>query len=224
MSENSKNGVETKKRVLVVDDHPVMRSGLRLLISATTDLEVCQECANAAEAVELANRAAPDVMVLDLGLPDRSGLDALKDILAVRADLRVLIVSVYDELFYAERTLRAGAKGYVMKDAGPDEILDAIRLILNGGISVSGRVTSWVLGGRRHPEQQLSLEKLSDREFEVFRLLGEGSNTRSIAERMKLSPKTVDTHRMNIKAKLGVSDGAQLVLKALRWSEAQRML
>lgn len=224
MAEISGKSRESKKRVLLVDDHPLMRNGLRVMIDETGDLEVCQEGGNAAEAVGLVEKSKPDVIVLDLGLPDRNGLEALKDILAIRPDLPALIVSMYDELVYAERTLRAGAKGYLMKECGPEKILDAIRLVLKGGICVSDQVSAQLLGnlGRRAtPGRELSLDKLSDREFEVFRMLGEGHNTRTIAERLKLSPKTVDAHKANIKTKLAMQDGAQLMRQAVRWAESQ---
>jgi DNA-binding NarL/FixJ family response regulator len=224
MAESNNINNTARKRILLVDDHPVMRTGMRLLFANTPDFEVCNEVGNAAEAVGLVTRAKPDIVVLDLGLPDRNGLEVLKDIQALDPNLPVLIVSMYDEMIYAERTLRAGARGYIMKEAGGDKLLEAVRTVLTGKVWVSERVSSELLGnlGRRpNPGRELMLDRLSDREFEIFRLLGEGHSTRSIAERLSLSPKTVDAHRANIKTKLNMKDGATLVRQAVRWNESQ---
>ena len=213
-------------RVLLVDDHPLMRTGLTLLLNATADLEVCAEAGNAAEAIGLITKLSPDIVVLDLGLPDRNGLEVLKDFQALNPNLPVLVVSMHDEMLYAERTLRAGARGYVMKEAGGEKLLLAIRAVSEGRVFVSERVSSELLGnlGRKtsvNPNRDLMLDRLSDREFEIFRLLGEGHSTRTIAERLRLSPKTVDAHRANIKSKLALKDGAALVRQSVRWNELQ---
>ena len=215
-----------KRRILLVDDHPLMRSGLGLLLNSTPDLEVCAEAGCAAEAVGMLTKVNPDIVMLDLGLPDRNGLDVLKDIQALNPDLPVLVVSMHDEMLYAERTLRAGARGYVMKEAGGEKLLEAVRSVGEGRVFVSDKVSSELLGnlGRRtsaNPSRDLMLDRLSDREFEIFRLLGEGHSTRVIAERLRLSPKTVDAHRANIKSKLNLKDGAALVRQAVRWNELQ---
>lgn len=209
---------QQKKQVIVVDDHPMIRAGLRLVINDTPDLETSREAGNAAEALECVKTGAADLLVLDLDLPDRSGLDALKDLLVIQPDLPVLVVSVFDELVYAERALRGGARGYVMKDAGPDQILEAVRVVLTGGVFVSTRLKSWILTGRRHSQGQLALETLSDREFEVFRLLADCHSSRSIAKRLQLSPKTVDAHKGTIKSKLGLKNGSELAFQAQRWA------
>lgn len=211
-------------RILVIDDHPLLRTGIRELLRTTSDLEVCGEVGKASEAIGILDQLKPDLAILDLGLPDRSGLEVLKDFQAVAPNLPVLVVSTFDEMLYAERTLRAGARGYVMKEAGGEKFLVAIRAALEGRIWVSDRVSAELLGnlGRKvTPGRELLLDRLSDREFEIFRLLGEGSNTREIAERLSLSPKTVDAHRANIKTKLGMKDGAALVRQAVRWIESQ---
>jgi DNA-binding NarL/FixJ family response regulator len=216
----------THYRVLIIDDHPLMRAGIKEFLRAAPELEVCAEVGNAAEAVGILAKVNPDIVVLDLGLPDRNGLEVLKDFQTISPLTPVLVVSMYDEMIYAERTLRAGARGYIMKDAFGDKLLDAVRSIIGGKVWVSERVSSELLGnlGRRHnPGRELLLDRLSDREFEIFRLLGEGHSTRSIAERLRLSPKTVDAHRANIKTKLALKDGAALVRQAVRWHEAQTM-
>ena len=215
-----------KQRILLVDDHPLMRSGLSLLLNSTPDLEVCAEAGSAAEAVGLLTKINPDIVVLDLGLPDRNGLEVLKDFQAMNPNLPVLVVSMHDEMLYAERTLRAGARGYVMKEAGGEKLLEAVRAVSEGRVFVSAKVSSELLGnlGRRtaaNPNRDLMLDRLSDREFEIFRMLGEGHSTRTIAERLRLSPKTVDAHRANIKSKLSLKDGAALVRQAVRWNELQ---
>jgi DNA-binding NarL/FixJ family response regulator len=219
------NPAERKRlRVLLIDDHPLMRSGIKELLKTTPDLDVCGEVGKASEALGLLEKLKPDLVLLDLGLPDRSGLEVLKDFQAISPTLPVLVVSMYDEMLYAERTLRAGARGYVMKEAGGEKLLAAIRAALEGRVWVSDQVSSELLGnlGRRNnPGRELQLDRLSDREFEIFRMLGEGLSTRDIAERLNLSPKTVDAHRANIKTKLGMKDGAALVRQAVRWTEAQ---
>ena len=215
-----------KLRVLLVDDHPLMLAGLTMLINATSDLVVCADAGNASDAIVMVTAQSPDIVVLDLGLPDRNGLEILKDFQALNADLPVLVVSMHDEMLYAERTLRAGARGYVMKDVCGEKLLSAMRSVAEGRVFVSDRVASELLGnlGRRtpsNPNRDLMLDRLSDREFGIFRLLGEGNSTRSIAERLKLSPKTVDAHRANIKTKLALKNGAALVRQSVRWNELQ---
>ena len=217
---------KAKQRILLVDDHPLMRSGLSLLLNSTPDLEVVAEAGSAAEAVGVLTKINPDIVVLDLGLPDRNGLEVLKDFQAMNPNLPVLVVSMHDEMLYAERTLRAGARGYVMKEAGGEKLLEAVRAVGEGRVFVSAKVSSELLGnlGRRtaaNPNRDLMLDRLSDREFEIFRMLGEGHSTRTIAERLRLSPKTVDAHRANIKSKLSLKDGAALVRQAVRWNELQ---
>lgn len=215
-----------KLRVLLVDDHPLMLAGLTMLINATSDLVVCADAGNASDAIVMVTAQSPDIVVLDLGLPDRNGLEILRDFQALNADLPVLVVSMHDEMLYAERTLRAGARGYVMKDVCGEKLLSAMRSVAEGRVFVSDRVASELLGnlGRRspsNPNRDLMLDRLSDREFGIFRLLGEGHSTRSIAERLNLSPKTVDAHRANIKTKLALKNGAALVRQSVRWNELQ---
>ncbi|HVU38826.1 MAG TPA: response regulator transcription factor [Opitutales bacterium] len=213
-----------KKRILLVDDHPMLRAGLAALINKQPDLEVCAEAEDAAKALQATLHAVPDLVVTDLTMPGRGGLEFIKDVHAQHSDLPVLVVSMHDETLYAERALRAGARGYLMKEAGGEKLLAAIRHVLSGQVYVSERLSAQLLDSMtsRHPRGSSSpIEKLSDREFQVFQLIGQGRNTREIAQQLHLSPKTVDVHRANIKDKLGLLDATALVRHAVRWVETQ---
>jgi DNA-binding NarL/FixJ family response regulator len=210
--------------VLIVDDHPMMRLGLAQLISGEPDLCVCGEAATAAQALERIAKDKPSLVLLDLSLPDKNGLDAIKDIHALCPGLPVLVLSMHDEAVFAERVLRAGARGYIMKVEAGKRILEALRRVLAGQIWVSDRMSAQILEtfSGRHPEASRSpIERLSDREFEVLELIGQGHTTREIAERLHLSTKTIETHRLNIKEKIGVRTGAELVRYAVCWVEAR---
>jgi len=213
-----------RRRVLVVDDHPFMRAGLALLINQQADLEVCGEAGNPAEAGEAIARLRPDVVLSDITMPGRSGLEFIKDLHAAHPHLPVLVVSMHDEAIYAERVIRAGGRGYIMKEAGGENLLAALRQVLRGEIYVSPRIASRLvenLSARRPRGSSSPIEALTDREFEIYRLIGEGRATRDIAAQLNLSPKTVDVHRANLKAKLGVEDMTALVRHAVRWIENQ---
>lgn len=215
-----------KKRVLVVDDHPFMRSGLAQLIDKQPDLQVCGEAGNPAEAQKELARTKPDLVLTDMTMPGRSGLEFIKDMVAADPNLAILVISMHDEVIYAERALRAGARGYMMKEAGGENLLTAIRQILRGEIYVSPRMSARILAnvsGRKPRGSESPIEKLSDREFEVFRLIGQGKNTRDIAEQLHLSPKTVDVHRSHIRDKLQLTDATALVRHAVRWVETQNL-
>lgn len=184
------------------------------------DLIVCGEAENAAQAMAAIERLQPDLVLMDMGLPDKSGLDLLKDVRVIHPDLPVLIISMHDETLYAERVLRAGGRGYIMKQAGPDKIIEAIRKALNGGIYVSERTSALILDnitGIRAKDTGASVGKLTDREFEVLRLIGHGREPHDIARQLHLSIKTVDTHRGHIKEKLGLKNGTELIHYAVRW-------
>jgi DNA-binding NarL/FixJ family response regulator len=214
----------TRRRLLLVDDHPMMRAGLAQLINKQADLEVGGEAGNPAEALQEIGRVRPDLVVTDITMPGRGGVEFIKDALAVHAGLPILVVSMHDELIYAERALRAGARGYVMKEAGAEKLLQAIRKVLTGEVYVSERTSANLLDsltGRRPRGSNSPIEKLSDREFEVFQLIGQGKSTRDVAQELHLSPKTVDVHRGRIKEKLGVKDATSLVRHAVRWVETQ---
>lgn len=194
------------------------------LISKQPDLEVCGEAGNAAEALNEAAKCHPDLLVTDITMPGRSGVEFIKDVLALHAGMPILVVSMHDELIYAERVLRAGARGYIMKEAGGEKLLAAMRHVLSGQSYVSERMSSRLLDsltGRRPRGSHSPIEKLSDREFEIFQLVGQGKSTREIAKQLNLSPKTVDVHRGHIKEKLELKDATSLVRHAVRWVETQ---
>ncbi|HRI12766.1 MAG TPA: response regulator transcription factor [Verrucomicrobiota bacterium] len=214
----------TKRRIVLVDDHPMTREGLAANIDRQYDLEVCGEAGNPAEAISLLARSKPDLVVTDMTMPGRSGIEFIKDLHAMRPELPILVLSMHDEMLYAERALRAGARGYLMKDAGSAKVLEVIRLVLNGQSYVSPAMSARLLDavtGRRPRGSNSPIEKLSDREFEVFRLLGSGQSTKEVAKALHLSPKTVDVHRSRIKEKLGLRDATSLLHHAVRWVETQ---
>lgn len=218
-----KKNTGTKTRILIVDDHPMMRQGLAQLINSEPDLEVCSEANNAAQALQLAGTSKADLIIVDISLPDKNGLELIKDIRALFPDVLILVVSMHDESLYAERVLRAGARGYIMKQEGGKKLMEAIRQILAGKICVSEKMSANILevfSGHHTREGSSPMERLTDREFEVFQLVGEGKGTREIAVHLHLSVKTVEVHRANIKEKLHLKNATELVRYALRWSES----
>jgi DNA-binding NarL/FixJ family response regulator len=213
-----------RKRILLVDDHPFMRAGLAGLIERQPDLVVCGEAGNPAEAFRELARVQPDLVLTDLTMPGRSGLEFIKDLRAAQPTLAILVVSMHDEVVQAERALRAGARGYIMKEAGGENLLAAIRQVLRGEVYVSPRMSARILetlSGARPRGSSSPIEKLTDREFEIFQLIGQGLSTRDIAGRLHLSTKTVDVHRSHIKEKLGLHDVTSLIRHAVRWVETQ---
>jgi DNA-binding NarL/FixJ family response regulator len=219
-----KKRAKAKKQVLIVDDHPMMRQGLAQLIDHEPDLMACGEADSAAQALERINADKPDLVLADISLPDRSGLELIKDIQALHAGLPMLVVSMHDESLYAERVLRAGGRGYIMKQQGGKMLMRAIRQVLSGQIYVSEKMAAKILeifSGHRAEVAHSPVERLSDREFEVFQFIGQGKGTRQIAERLYLSVKTVEVHRANIKHKLELKRGTDLVRYAIRWTEVQ---
>jgi DNA-binding NarL/FixJ family response regulator len=211
-----------RKKLLLVDDHPMTRAGMAQLINLQSDLEVCGEAGNPAEALDKIATCFADLLVTDLTMPGRSGVEFIKDIVALHPSLPILVVSMHDELIYGERALRAGARGYIMKEAGGENLLAAIRHVLGGQVYVSPRMSAVILenvSGRKPRGSHSPIEKLSDREFQVFQLIGQGLTTKTIAKELGLSPKTVDVHREHIKQKLQISDAASLIRHAVRWVE-----
>ena len=218
--------VPSRKNILIVDDHPFMRAGLAQLINRQPDMVVCGEAGDPAAAMAELARAKVDLVVTDLTMPGRSGLNFIKDVHAANATLAILVVSMHDEVIYAERALRAGARGYIMKEAGGENLLAALRQVLSGQIYVSAKMSARILenlSSRRPRGSSSPIEKLTDREFEVFQLIGEGKSTREIAKQLHLSSKTVDVHRGHIKEKLGLGDVTALVRHAVRWVETQNL-
>ena len=209
-----------RKTVLVVDDHPLMRQGLALLINQQQDMQVCGEAEEAQAAMQAIAQQRPDIMILDISLNGPDGLELLKSIRAVAPDLPVLILSMHDEAIYAERALRARANGYIMKQEATEKVLVAVRRILNGEIYLSDRMSNKMLQqyiGGGPPMIQSRIASLSDRELEVFRLIGEGRATREIAEELHLSVKTVETYQAHIKEKLALRTGRELIQHAIQW-------
>jgi len=215
-----------RKRILLVDDHPFMRAGLAGLIERQPDLMVCGEAGNPIEAFHALEKAKPDLILTDLTMPGRSGLEFIKDLRAAEPTLAILVISMHDEVVQAERALRAGARGYIMKEAGGENLLAAIRQVLRGEVYVSPRMAARILEGISGAKPRGSsspIEKLTDREFEVFQLIGQGKSTREIAAQLHLSTKTIDVHRSHIKEKLELQDATALIRHAVRWVETQKV-
>ncbi len=213
-------GHSAKKTVFVVDDHPLLRQGLALLINQQQDLEVCGEAEEAQSAMQAISKKKPDILIVDISLNGPDGLDLLKTIRASYPDLPVLILSMHDEAIYAERALRARANGYIMKQEATEKVLVAVRRILNGEVYLSDRMANKLLQqyiGGSSAAIQSRISALSDRELEVFCLIGEGRGTREIAEELHLSIKTVETYQAHIKEKLSLHSGRELIQHAIQW-------
>lgn len=225
MSTARKKKICTKTRILVVDDHPMMRQGLAALINNEPDLVICCEAENAAEAMEAIAEKKPDMVLADITLPDKSGLELIKDIQALHPGMRVLVISMHDESLYAERVLRAGGRGYIMKQEGGKRLMEGIRQVLAGQIYVSEKMSRRILeifsGQNVGSSGSSPVEKLTDREFEVFEHIGAGKSTRDIAEKLHLSVKTVEVHRLHIKDKLALRTAPELIRYAVRWVESR---
>ncbi|MFN3597654.1 MAG: response regulator [Rubricoccaceae bacterium] len=211
-------------RIFLVDDHPLMRKGLALTLEAEPDLEVVGQAADAEEALETFEAARPDLVLVDVSLPGMNGIELVKHLIARAPDLRALVVSRHDEALYAERAIRAGARGYVSKLEADEQIVQAVRTVLRGGVYLSDEFKDRLLfgsafGGR--DVTQSPLDALSDRELEVFEMTGRGLPTREIAERLHLSVKTVESYRARIKTKLGLESGTELLQHAVRWVEGE---
>ena len=205
-------------QILIVDDHSVVRHGIALLLARQPDLAVAGEAATYDEGLAMAESLKPDVALVDITLKDRNGLDLIKEITARAPATRCLVLSMHDEVDYADRALRAGARGYIMKEEADEIIVDAIRQVLSGEIYLRPRASARVL--RAHAgDTGTGVDSLTDRERDIFRSLGQGLTTKKIAEQFELSARTVEVHRANIKKKLGCEDAAQLLREAVRWVE-----
>jgi len=217
-------------RVAIVEDHTLMREGLAQLVNSQPDMNVIVEAGDAASGLSGILQAQPDLALVDITLPGRNGLELVKDVVAQMPKLPILVVSMHDETLYAERALKAGAKGYLMKDSDKATIVSALRRILSGGFYVSdkmaGEIFSSFAGKNATKGGEATggaVSKLSDREFEVFEHLGAGLSTNEIAERLGISPKTVEVHRARIREKLDLPNGAALVRFAVRWVETRNL-
>jgi len=223
----SPSTAEMRSRVLIVDDHPMMRYGIVRLIEQEPDLVVCGEAENASRALAAVRALKPQVILADLTMPGGEGLEFIKDVRSLHPEIAVLVVSMHDEALYAERALRAGAQGYIMKNEGGEKLVEAIRQVLQGKTYVSENMSGKVLeifSGRRRRTDDTTIGKLTDREFEVFRLLGQGLTTREIGQQLRLGTKTVETHRLHIREKLGLKSGPALIKYAVRWAGTQELI
>jgi DNA-binding NarL/FixJ family response regulator len=222
----NQSGVATKKsRVFVVDDHPIVRQGLTVLINREADLTVCGEAEDAQSAIQFMTTARPDILVVDISLNGPDGLDLLKEVRMRYPDLPVLILSMHEESIYAERALRAGAQGYIMKQEATEKVLLALRRILSHEIYVSERIANRMLQryiGSPSTGRPSSIADLTDRELQVFRLIGEGHSTRQIAEELHISVKTVESYQAHIKEKLSLRSARELVQHAIQWSISEK--
>ncbi|MBX7148346.1 response regulator transcription factor [bacterium] len=215
-------GVSTRKKVMVVDDHPIIRHGIIQLINQENDLTVCGQGGDIRSALEAIRHHYPDVVLVDISLKGGSGLDLIKEMREQFPGLPSLVVSMHDESVYAERALRAGAKGYIMKQEATDSMINAIRMVLKGDVYLSGRLKEKLIDKMidgREFDGPNPVEKLSDRELEIFRMIGQGMGTRSIADHLRLSVKTVEAHRAHIKDKLNLKSANELVHQAILWVE-----
>ncbi len=216
-----------KAGILIIDDHAVVREGLANLINRQADLTVCGEADDVPTALAAIERLHPDLAIVDITLQGRSGLDLLKSLAkGGEAPLPVLILSMHDEAVYAERALKAGAKGYIMKEEAREKLLMAIRKVLSGEVYVSERVTGRILRQVSNAKAETigtPLDRLADRELEVFRLIGQGRGTRQIAEQLNLSIKTIETYRARIMEKLDLRHATELMRRAVSWVDTGRM-
>jgi DNA-binding NarL/FixJ family response regulator len=213
-------------RIFLVDDHAVFRKGMNSVIDTEKDLEVCGSVGSAKEALELIPQVNPGLVISDLSLPDRSGIELIKELRQHWPKLPVLIVSLHDELFYAERVLRAGGRGYLMKEKS-EQLLEAIRTVLAGQVYVAPSVLNHFIDSRpeggSNGRYSFPLARLSARELEVFALIGKGSDTGEIASQLQVSERTVDAHRTHIRTKLGLGDSNALLRYAVRWVQAGKL-
>lgn len=215
--------MDRQTNILIVDDHPLVRESLTTLIQQHPGLAVCGEASSQSEALSAIAETHPDLAIIDISLGRGSGLDLIKDIKDRHPDLKMLVLSMHDEAVYAERAVRAGAHGYVMKKESTRKVIDAIRHVMSGELFLNPEILSslakkFVSG--RPPTGALTVDELSDRELEVFRLLGQGYETREIAQVLEVSIKTVQTYCARIKEKLRIRNGTELLREAVQWSES----
>ncbi|WP_422322061.1 response regulator transcription factor [Prosthecobacter sp.] len=216
---------ELKRRVLIVDDHPIFRDGITQLINHQPDMLVCGGVCSAAQAMSSVEELKPDMLIVDISINGTNGIELIKSIRAQYPALPALMLSSHDENLYAERALRAGARGYIMKAEAPEKVIEAIRRVLSGSLylseAIGGRLLDTFLNGRTSNGSGSAVDQLSDRELEIFHALGEGRSTREIALTLFLSVKTVETHRSHIKEKLKVQTAPELIRAAVEWVNSQ---
>ncbi len=209
--------------ILIVDDHPLVREGLKGLIAEEPDLSVCGETGSMREAQELVRELQPDIVIVDLSLEDGNGLELIRRLKSHYPQLKMLVCSMHDESLFAERTINTGAQGYINKHEVAGHVVDALRKVLSGKIYLSPEVVDRIITGfaRNQPVTGSSIEDLSNRELEVFWLIGQGYTTAEIAKQLNLSVKTIETHREKIKRKLGLTSAGQLMRQAVQWDLEQ---
>jgi DNA-binding NarL/FixJ family response regulator len=224
MTPKPKAAARERKKIFIVDDHPMMREGLAQLIGHEKDLVVCGEADDAMAALEQIEKLKPDLALVDITLRSANGLELIKDLRIRAPATSVLVISMHDESLYAERVLRAGGRGYVMKQEGGKKLMEAIRHVLDGKTYVSEKIAARIFDSfsGRASEGSSPVERLTDREFEVFQLIGAGLSTKEIADKLHVSAKTVEVHRVNIKQKLNVGTAPELIRFAVRWMESQK--
>ncbi len=213
-----------RTRILLVDDHPITRQGLKALIGLHARFEICGEADGAPQAIDVFAQTKPDVVIADITLRTTNGIELIKNLKAMAPGLIVLVVSMHDENLYAERALRAGAQGYLMKHEASEQIITALERMIRGELYLSERIKEKILhrfAQSRGRSVGSPIDTLSDREMEVFQLIGGGNSTRQIADRLCLSTKTIDSYREHLKLKLGLASGAELVRHAIQWSQNQ---
>ena len=216
-----------KRKVLVVDAHPIIRAGLVHVIANEPDLLVCDEADDGSLAMKKIDARKPDVIILDVFLNGCDGIEFIKSLKAKSADLPILVFSIHEESLYAPRVLRAGARGYLMKQEPTEKVLIGLRRVLAGGVFLSENMSNRMLEefvGDAKSNHKLWVDRLSDRELEVFRFIGQGQGTRRIAEKLHLSIKTIECYREHIKEKMMFRDASELVHHAIRWVEKERAL
>ena len=205
-------------RILIVDDHPLVRTGFAQLIGDCADLEVCGEAGDMSEALRQIDATSPDLAIIDLSLAGGSGLDLIERVRSRNKDILMLVASMHDETLYAERVLAAGARGYINKQEAQDSIIRAIRQVLSGKVYLSQQMTDRLLSGMVDSNgEKRDIDSLSNRELQVFELIGEGVSSSQIAEQLNLSIKTIETHQAHIKKKLGLGSAHELNQRAIRW-------
>jgi DNA-binding NarL/FixJ family response regulator len=223
-TKSSKADPLKRKRIVIVDDHPLFRKGLKELIASDNAVAVCGEAGNASEAMDVIRKLQPDLVIVDLSLPGANGIELIKNIRAEFAKLSVLVLSMHDESLYALRAMRAGADGYVMKHEAMANVLQAIHEVFEGRPYLSPAMAAQVItkfAHRRAEDEVDAVERLSDRELEVLELIGKGNEVRQIANMLHLSPKTVETHRAHIKDKLDLKNSREVARFALQWLQAR---
>ncbi len=224
---SSESTKTAESRILVVDDHPLVRQGIAQFINQEKDMSVCGEASDGYEALSIIEEMDPDLVVVDIHMKGLNGMDLVKNMKVHHPKVPVLMLSMHDESLYAERALRAGARGYLMKEEDPEKVVQAIRIVLNGDVYVSEKATSKILkllSDTKTSDQGTSVDRLSDRELEVFRMIGQGYRTRHIADQLNLSPKTVESYKARLKQKLLLKDAAELARYAAEWVKSNARL